>query len=114
MNFRSLFGTSMGHRVIFSFAFALLFPIAVMLIERKLLSKRKLGWLRVALLVAYSLAVIFLTLIGREASERTANLEPFWSYRLWSNVEYRWSILMNVFVFVPFGFMLPWAAKAKL
>ena len=113
MNFKSLLGTSMGHQTILAFAFALLYPIAIVLVERKLLSKRISKWLRVALIIAYSLGIIYLTLIDRNVSERSANLLPFWTYAHWGSVEYRWIIFMNVLVFVPFGFMLPWALKQK-
>ncbi len=113
MNIKSLLGTPMGHTTIFAFAFALLYPIAIVLIERKLLSKRISKWVRVVLVIAYSLGIIYLTLINRSVSERSANLVPFWSYGLWSDVQYRWIILMNIFVFVPFGFMMPWAVEMK-
>ena len=113
MDIKSLLETSMGHTTIFAFAFALLYPIAIALIQRRLLSKSIRRWIRIALLIAYSLGIIYLTLINRNVSERSANLVPFWSYGHWSNVEYRWIIFMNILVFVPFGFMLPWAVEMK-
>ena len=103
----------MGHLTIFAFAFALLYPFVMILIERKYLQKHNCKWLRIILLVAYSLGILYLTLIDRNVSERSANLVPFWTYKHWGNVEYRWIIFMNVLVFVPFGFMLPWALKQK-
>lgn len=115
MNIRSLLTTSMGHRPLFSFAFALLFPFLTIFIERKYLSERKYyKWIRVVLLIAYSSGIVYLTLIDRNVSEHSANLTPFWTYQHWSSVEYRWIIFMNVLVFVPFGFMLPWALKQQL
>ena len=104
----------MGHKTIFAFAFALLYPPVITLVEQKLLSKRKYRWARVALLIAYSFGIIYLTLIDRNISERSAKLVPFWSYGHWSSVEIRWIIMMNILVFVPFGFMMPWAVTSVL
>ena len=38
-------------------------------------------------------------------------MTPFWSYAKFSQIEIRWQIYMNVFLFIPFGFMLPWCAE---
>ncbi len=113
MNIKSLIGTAMGRTTIFAFVFALLYPLVITLVEQKLLSKRIYRRVRFVLLIAYSFGIIYLTLIDRDVTKRSANLMPFWSYGHWSNVEYRWIIFMNILVFVPFGFMLPWSAEMK-
>lgn len=39
------------------------------------------------------------------------DLTPFWSYAQFHNAAIRWQVYMNVFLFIPFGFMLPWCSE---
>ena len=45
------------------------------------------------------------------SSVRQLELTPFWSYAEFSQADIRWQVYMNVFLFIPFGFILPWASK---
>ncbi len=39
------------------------------------------------------------------------DLTPFWSYSRFNQADIRWQVYMNVFLFIPFGFMLPWCSE---
>ena len=41
---------------------------------------------------------------------RQIDLTLFWSYARFDQADIRWQVYMNVFLFLPFGFMLPWTS----
>ena len=60
------------------------------------------------LLVAYAFLVVACTTLNREISAETYNLMPFWSYRAYffrGQKDVITQALLNVFLFVPFGFL---------
>ena len=66
----------------------------------------------VLLFVIYLFVVAYETLFTREiGAERRIELIPFWSYAQF-NINYiRWQVYMNVFLFIPFGFLIPFSSK---
>lgn len=65
-------------------------------------------WKRV-LLLAYMSVIIYVTLFMRVQYQlRSINLRPFWSYAFLYRPDIRWQIYMNIFLFIPFGFILRW------
>ncbi len=74
-----------------------------------------------AVALAYSAAIFFFTVgirllsIARGAQTFGAvpqhDLTPFWSYARFDQADIRWQVYMNVFLFIPFGFMLPWCSE---
>ena len=51
--------------------------------------------------------------IGTQAFDAVPQIDltPFWSYARFDQADIRWQGYMNVFLFIPFGFMLPWCAE---
>ena len=101
------------HQMLFvSAAFCIFAPPALLIV-------RNLRTRRVAVL-AYSAAILFFTagvrLLGIARGIQTfsdvpqIDLTPFWSYAKFDQADIRWQVYMNVFLFVPFGFMLPWCS----
>ena len=70
--------------------------------------------IKYALLALFCLGILFLTLLERSATVRQIELRPFWSYFRFYAEDVRWQVYMNVFVFVPFGFLLSFAADRKM
>ncbi len=66
------------------------------------------------ILVIYMLTIAWYIVIARAVSgdfseSRQFNFTPFWSYANFRHADFRWQIFLNILVFIPFGFMLPWA-----
>ena len=61
-----------------------------------------------ASLVLYFLIIVYMTIIRKlpPGIERQLNLHLFWSYDRWRAADIRWQVYMNVFLFIPFGFLL--------
>lgn len=69
----------------------------------------------------YALGIVWITVAKRELKVLAGfrfpdaiaqlNLAPFWSYAKFDQADIRWQVYMNVFLFIPFGFMLPWASE---
>ena len=93
--------------MLLSLVAAVLFPIGMMHYESRIKSR-----IKVVTFAAYILAILCLT-VFREPSNagRQINLHIFWSYGLFCHADVRWQIYMNVFLFIPFGFLIPWATK---
>ena len=108
---RRLITTGMGRTTIKSGLIALFFPIIMIWAKRRIHSKKIWQVLQVTVLIVCVFGMIYLTLGGRESGERNINLMPFWTYHYFSNIEYRWEIYMNVFLFMPFGFLLVYVTK---
>ena len=93
--------------------FCMFAPPALILIRR--------GKTRKAVLNLYSLAIFYLTVgerlfsiaLGLRAFDAAPQLDltPFWSYARFDQADIRWQVYMNVFLFIPFGFMLPWCSE---
>ena len=103
----------MGRKTLYCGTFALAFPLllscAAALIKNRSVRKKLL----IAVFAAYICGMVYLTLAGRTSEQRLINLTPFWTYTATRDPQYRWQGYMNVFLFIPFGFMLPWTAKRK-
>ncbi len=101
----------MGRRTLFYGAVALVFPFLLFCAASWMKNKTVRKLLPLAALAAYTCGIICLTVAGRSSYQRQINLTPLWTYRLTSDPQYRWQGYMNVFLFVPFGFLLPFATK---
>ena len=64
-------------------------------------------------MVAYTIVVLYLTLLDRTTDEKEAiNLVPFWTYKNIGVSALRWQIYLNVLLFLPFGFLIPFSIQA--
>lgn len=60
----------------------------------------------------YLALLLFFTILNRTPSvERSIIITPFWSYGQFYRRAIRHEVLLNIFLFIPFGFLLPWATK---
>ena len=76
---------------------------------------------RCGIVAIYTLVILHLTVgrrllgvaFGYSAFDAAPQLDltPFWSYARFDQADIRWQVYMNVFLFIPFGFMLPWASE---
>lgn len=67
---------------------------------------------RVFLFIIYSIFILYETIFTRSiGTSRTIEMMPFWSYGQIHSVPMRNEVLLNIFLFIPFGFLLPWATK---
>ena len=56
--------------------------------------------------------ILYSTIIrGNVGDNPRVELTPFWSYLHFSEYGIRYQIYMNIFLFIPFGFLLSWAKK---
>jgi len=63
-------------------------------------------------IVAIVYLIIFRRIINAEGSGvRQINIVPFHSYQLFAQPDIRWQIYQNILLFVPFGFLIPWATE---
>ena len=108
---RSLLTSWMGYITINSGGIALMSPVYVYIVAAAIRNRRVRAAFLYALLVVYVLGVLHFTLTGRNMGMRQVNLTPFWTYAHFSDPQYRWEVYMNVFLFVPFGFLLAFAAR---
>ncbi len=101
----TLFTTGMGRQTLLSGFLAAAIPCLVWLISSGLRKRRReFQWLTLALYVGL---ILRFTLTGRFSAVREINLHLFWSYGRFRQADIRWQIYMNVFLFIPFGFLLP-------
>lgn len=86
-------------------------PLALFLVSLALRKRKNLfRAFSAGCFVGYVLLILYATLFRKpEAGARQINLTPFWSYTRWNKLDIRWQMYLNVFLFIPFGFMLPWA-----
>ena len=79
------------------------------------LNKKKLQLMSILFFVAYTIFVVWMTLLKREPRVRARVIKPelFWAFRGWINgapdgkqesIQY----IQNVLFFIPFGFLFPW------
>ncbi len=65
-------------------------------------------------LFIFFIIICYLTLNRDQKQTQQINLMPLWSYEKFYRADIRWQIYMNIFLFIPFGFMLPWATGRTL
>ena len=68
---------------------------------------------RLLLLAGYIFAILAATVIRPIQSDNHQIFDLFWSYRNIRVDGIRWQIYINIFLFVPFGFLVPWAMKCS-
>ena len=114
MNLYSLLrNIGIRHITLLSGLFAVLLPIVLIIGETRLFQNKKRCVIKLCAIAVYISLILYLTIFSRTGSERKIDLTPFWSYARWGDVQYRWQIYMNVFLFVPLGSLLPWALNTK-
>ena len=68
--------------------------------------------LRITMVFLFLIVILYFTIFSKNIHiVRTANLIPFWSYREIGNDYIRYQIYMNIFLFIPLGFLIPFASK---
>ena len=101
-----MINTGMGKTLLVALAFSIIMPVILMFLSRFRGLKRIS---RVTVLIIYVFGILYLTLIDRKVGENgQVNLTPFWTYRFFSKAQYRWQIYLNILLFIPLGFLLPW------
>ena len=102
----------MKNTTLVSFLAAFIIPIMLYWIfEIKIRCKKRY---RIIILLLYVLFILYETLFNRvSGGEKKINLIPFWSYAYWNKPEYRWQIYMNIFLFIPFGYILAWVLNRE-
>lgn len=93
--------------MILSGLFAFAFLIFLQLFSKRINDKAKLF-----LLCAYVAVILYFTFFSKSIGiERTMRLTPLWSYSKFDQADIRWQVYMNVFLYIPFGFLLPYSSK---
>lgn len=70
------------------------------------------GFTRRILPLTYCIVILYFTLISKHrVTNRSVNLIPFYSYTKMADSFFRWQVLMNIFLFIPLGFLIPFASK---
>lgn len=111
MKLRTLISSGMGIILLTAFSFSLIIPAVLVLFIR---SKKHEKLFKVILLVLYLFCVFYLTLLDRQSGENGRIIfEPFWTYQFFSYAQYRWQIYLNIILFLPLGFLLPWSFKTS-
>ncbi len=66
-------------------------------------------------LIIYIALIIILTLFRNPSAEaKHLNLQPFWSYHQFDQADVRWQVYLNVFLFIPFGFLFSYTFNTGL
>lgn len=64
------------------------------------------------ILGAYVFVILYFTVFRMHHSDPPyLMLTPLWSYAKFDQADIRWQVYMNVFLFIPFGFMFPWCSE---
>ena len=88
---------------------AVLAPLLLFLLLEPFWEKR---WLRAAIVAAYAVVILYYTVMRREiGSGQYVALVPFQWLQRFDQVDVRWQYELNVFLFIPFGFLLAWMTK---
>lgn len=111
MIYGNILKTGMGIKTIRCGLIAFLVPIVVTIIIRCVKRQSAKRAIETMALLLYIVGILWLTVGGRSSDKSQINLTPFWSYSLFANPEYRWQIYMNVFLLIPFGFLLALSTK---
>ena len=70
--------------------------------------------LGVCMTAAYLGVILWFTLRRVPTAEQRIHLTPLWTLRFWDQADMRWQSYMNVFLFLPLGFLLPWTLNRPL
>ena len=82
-------------------------PVFLFLVPARITEKTKLVYV-----FLYIGVILFITIIGRESHpSQTSKLIPLSSYIRFQDVHIRWQIYMNIFLFIPLGYLIPFASK---
>ena len=88
-------------------AVTFLAPLILFLLPKKWIDK-----IRFVFPFLYVLVILYLTILGRKHHVlRTPNLIPFMTYLSFDNKSIRWQVYMNIFLFIPLGFLIPFLSK---
>lgn len=90
---------------------ALVFPIMMIWAKGKVRSEKKWLVIQAAVFILYVAGILHFTLVGRTSDAQRINLTLFWKYPLFHDAQYRWEVFGNIYLFIPFGFLLGFAAK---
>jgi glycopeptide antibiotics resistance protein len=87
-------------------------PLGAYLITKLLKRKPQISWIKLLMIIAFILFIVYETIIRRRVVKRVRfNLIPFSSYRKMNNSFSVKQIVSNILVFVPFGFLLNWTGR---
>lgn len=107
-----MINVSYGRFTFLSGVAALLIPWLCVFAYR--VCQRKGLLIKCLFLTFYLALILFLTVYRNPAEEsRQINLELFWSYKRFVQADIRWQIYMNVFLFIPLGFLLPFSIRSQ-
>lgn len=113
MAFRRIVSTNMGITMLTTLILSAIIPISVIKLTKSKKNENRI-WC-ILILILYMIVILYLTIFDRNPNKvRTMNLVPFWSYSNIALPQYRWQIYMNIFLFIPFGFMFTYATGHKL
>ena len=98
----------------FYYVALILIPFMLMLGERMIKNQKVLKAIKWVCLISYASIIIYLTVVRRSPKLRRIKLQPFWSYELLHDMEYRLQIYLNIFLFLPLGFLVPYTTGKKL
>ncbi len=94
----------------FAAEFSFIFPAVLFVLFNHSRSKT----FRIFLTAFYIVAILMVTILLRRVDvESRQIMAPFWSYRNMQIDGIRWQIYINICLFVPLGFMLPWSMKCS-
>ena len=97
----------MFHIMILSGIIAFVTPVVLQLLSKRINDKAKLF-----LLCAYFIIILYFTILSKSIhDERMIKLTPLWSYAKFNQPDMRWQVYMNVFLYIPFGYLLPYSSK---
>ena len=95
-----------------SIAFSLVCPSLLLFATRVIKHK---SILKISTFILYFIGVLYLTILDRKAGENgQIVLTPFWTYQNFGIAQYRWQIYLNILLFLPLGFLIPWCFRLKL
>lgn len=101
----------MGQVVISTFFASITGTSALLYLDKKYAIKPIFKYF---MLGAYIFGISYFTVLDRSPGENILiRLTPFWSYSKFHIAQYRWQIYLNIFLFIPFGFLLPFCIKSS-
>lgn len=99
----------MGKKTLFSGVVAFAIPcILYYLVPRINKYKNMIAPLALSI---YIFGILFLTLHRAQYDVSYINLKPFWSYRAFFRADVRWQIYMNIFLFIPYGYIVAYLVR---
>ena len=107
---------SFGERTIVSGIIAVLSPILIFIFYHELQKTiKKVTIVYKILLFTYFVIILYFTILSKtKLPERQVKLIPFWSYVRFDAYYVRWQVYMNIFLFIPFGFIISLSFKKSL